>query len=89
MPALSIYAQATNAEVKITLAQDGVSCERAARRTHLMEWVVEEAESRGDKDLGRAAAKIAVMLGEAIDEIEIGKAMVARPDLDSKEEEAA
>lgn len=89
MPALSIYAQATNAEVKITLAQDGVSCERAARRTHLMEWVVEEAESRGDKDLGRAAAKIAVMLGEAIDEIEIGKAMVARPDLDSREEEAA
>ena len=89
MPTLSIYAQATNAEVKITLAQDGVSCERAARRTHLMEWVVEEAESRGDKDLGRAAAKIAVMLGEAIDEIEIGKAMVARPDLDSKEEEAA
>lgn len=89
MPALSIYAQATNAEVKITLAQDGMSCERAARRTHLMEWVVEEAESRGDKDLGRAAAKIAVMLGEAIDEIEIGKAMVARPDLDSKEEEAA
>ncbi len=88
MPAFSIYAQATNAEVKITLAQDGVSCERAARKTHSMEWVVEEVEGQGDKDLGRAAAKIAVMLGEAIDEIEIGKAMVAIPDLDSKEEAA-
>lgn len=89
MPALSVYAHATNAEVKITLARDGVSCERAARRTHLMEWVVEEAESRGDKDLGRAADRIAVMLGEMISEIEIGRAMVASPDLDSKEEEAA
>jgi hypothetical protein len=88
MPALSVYARATNTEVKITLARDGVSCERAARKTHLMEWVVEESESRGDDDLGRAAARIAVMIGEAIDEVEIGKAMVEIPDLDSKEEEA-
>jgi hypothetical protein len=88
MSDLSVHARATNTEVRITLARDGLSCQRAARKTHLLEWVVEESESRGDEDLGLDAARIAVMVGEAIDEVEVGRAMVEIPDLDSKEEEA-
>ena len=75
MSTLSLYARATETEVRITLARNGDSFDCVARRSHLMEWVIEDLAGRGDDALGRAAARVAVVLGEAVDEVELGHAM--------------
>ena len=86
MPTLSLYARATDSEVRITVARDGASCDCIARRSHLMEWVIEDLAGRGDDALGRATARMAVVMGEAIDEIKLGHAMGAGQSRESRKD---
>lgn len=79
MSALSIRAAATEKSIQIEFTRGEFSCTCSVRRSDELEWTIERVELIGDESLKHAAARVAVLLGEAIDEVEIGRAMAANP----------